>query len=169
MKSNRSIIAKAAVDTSALTNGGAMNPEQANRFITFMQDYSSILKKVNFIRMTQTRRNLDSLEVNKRAMRMQNENADNPATGTVEYKRRVLSTVGVIMPYDVTFQHIKENIEGENINDTLARMFAQEFSNSAVELAFLGDESSSDNFFNINDGWIKIANDDSDTHKFDTT
>lgn len=169
MKSNRSIIAKAAVDTSALKNGGKMNPEQAKQFMTFMQDYSSILKKVNFIRMTQTQRNLDSLEVNKRAMRVQNENADNPATGTVTQKRRVLSTVGVIMPYDVTFQYIKENIEGKNINDTLAKMFAREFSNSAVELAFLGDESSKDDFLSINNGWIKIANDDGDTHKFDTT
>ncbi len=169
MKSNRSIIAKAAVDTSALTNGGKMNPEQANRFMTFMQDYSSILKKVNFIRMTQTRRNLDSLEVNKRAMRVQNENADNPATGTVTHKQRSLNAVGVIMPYDVSFQYVKENIEGKNINTTLAKMFAQEFANSTVELAFLGDESSSDDFLSINNGWIKIATDDGDTHKFDTS
>lgn len=150
MKSNRSIIAKSAVDTSVLGTGGRMNPEQSRQFMTFMQDHSSILKKVNFIRMTQTKRNLDSLEVNKRAMRIQNENADNPATGTVEYKRRVLSTVGVIMPYNVTFQHIKENIEGKNINDTLAHQFAKQFANDSAELAFLGDESSSDDFLSIN-------------------
>ena len=41
MQSNRNIIAKAAVDTSALGNGGRMNAEQANQFITFMRDYSS--------------------------------------------------------------------------------------------------------------------------------
>ena len=32
----------------------------------------------------------------------------------------------------------------------------------------MGDESDTDNFININDGWIKIAKEDSDTHKFDT-
>lgn len=37
MQSNRNIIAKAAVDTSALGNGGRMNAEQANQFITFMR------------------------------------------------------------------------------------------------------------------------------------
>lgn len=168
MKSNRNIIAKAAVDTSALGNGGRMNAEQANQFITFMRDYSSFLKKVNFIKMTKTTRDLDSLEVNKRALRRQVENADNPATGTVTQKRRSLKAIGVVMPYDVSFQYMKENIEGKNVNSTLAKLFAQRFSNDTVELAFLGDESDTDNFININDGWIKIAKEDSDTHKFDT-
>lgn len=167
MQSNRNIIAKAAVDTSALGTGGRMNAEQANQFITFMRDYSSFLKKVNFIKMTKTTRDLDSLEVNKRALRRQVENDDNPTTGTVTQKRRSLKAVGVVMPYDVSFQYMKENIEGKNVNSTLAKLFAQQFANDSVELAFLGDESDTDNFTNINDGWIKIAKEDGDTHKFD--
>ena len=118
MKSNRAIIAKAAADTSALGTGGKMNAEQANQFMTFMQDYSPFLNKVNFIRMTKTTRDLDSLDVNKRAMRRQVENGENAPTGTVSPKRRALKAVGVIMPYDITFQFMKENIEGENINTT---------------------------------------------------
>lgn len=168
MKSNRTIIAKAAADTSALGTGGRMNAEQANKFMTFMQDYSPFLNKVNFIRMTKTTRDLDSLDVNKRALRRQAENAENAPTGTVSHMRRTLNAVGVIMPYDVTFQYMKENIEGENVNTTLAQMFAKQFANDTVELAFLGDESSDDNFININNGWLKIAKDDSATHKFDT-
>lgn len=168
MKSNRTIISKAAADTSALGTGGKMNAEQANRFMTLMQDYSPFLKKVNFIRMAKTTRDLDSLDVNKRALRRQLENTDNPATGTVTHARRSLKAVGVIMPYDVTFQYMKENIEGENVNTTLAKMFAQRFANDTVELAFTGDESSDDDFISINDGWLKIARNDSGTHKFDT-
>lgn len=40
--------------------------------------------------------------------------------------------------------------------------------NDTVELAFIGDESDSDEFININDGWVKLAKNDDDTHKFDT-
>ena len=167
MKNNRSIISKAAADTDSLGTGGKMNAEQANQFMTFMQDYSSILKKVNFIKMTKTTRDLDSLEVNKRALRRQLENADNPAVGAVTQSRRTLSAVGVIMPYDVTFQYMKENIEGTKVNATLAKMFAQQFANDTVELAFIGDESSTDDFTKINNGWIKIAKNDAATHKFD--
>ncbi|MGN0621831.1 MAG: hypothetical protein ACI4I9_08180, partial [Porcipelethomonas sp.] len=123
MKSNRTIIAKAAADTSALGAGGKMNAEQATQFMTFMQDYSPFLNKVNFIRMTKTTRDLDSLDVNKRALRRQMENAETAPTGTVSHKRRTLKAVGVIMPYDVSFQYMKENIEGENVNTTLARLF----------------------------------------------
>lgn len=167
MTNSRSIIKKAAADTSALGAGGKMNAEQASKFITFMQDYSGFLKKINFIRMLKTTRDLDSLEVNKRALRRQKENTENPSTGEVTHKRRTLNAVGVIMPYDVTFQYMKENIEGQSVNTKLAKMFAQQFANDTVELAFLGDESDSDNFININDGWIKIAKEDSDTHKVD--
>lgn len=107
--------------------------------------------------MAKTTRDLDSLEVNKRALRRQAENSDNPATGAVTHKRRTLKAVGVIMPYDVSFQYMKENIEGKGVNTTLARMFAQQFANDTVELAFLGDESESDDgFISINDGWIKL-------------
>lgn len=34
MKSNRSIISKAAADTDSLGTGGKMNAEQANQFMT---------------------------------------------------------------------------------------------------------------------------------------
>ena len=168
MKNSRTIIKKAAADTSALGTGGKMNAEQASQFITYMQDSSSFLKKVNFIKMLKTTRDLDSLEVNKRALRRQKENAENAATGTVTHKRRTLSAVGVIMPYDVTIQYLKENIQGQKADTKLAQMFAKQFANDSVELAFLGDETDSDNFININNGWIKIAKSDSDTHKVET-
>lgn len=168
MKSNRSIISKAAVDTTVLGTGGKMNAEQATQFMTYMQDYSPFLSKVNFIRMLKTTRDLDRLDVNKRALRRQVENGENAPTGTVSHNRRTLTAVGVIMPYDVSFQYMKENIEGENVNTTLAKMFAKQFANDTVELAFLGDESNDDDFIGINDGWLKIAKNDSGTHKFDT-
>lgn len=167
MLSNRSIISKAAADTSSLGSGGKMKAEQAEQFISFMKDQSSILKKVNFIKMGKPVRDLDSLEVNRRALRRQQENADNPVTGEVTHKRRTLNAQGVIMPYDVTFQYMKENIEGRNVNTTLARLFASQFANDTVDLAFSGDESNSDGFLSINDGWIKIAENDRDTHKYD--
>lgn len=167
MKTNRTIVSKAAVDTTALGTGGKMSAEQSSQFITFMKEYSSFLSKVNFINMTKTTRDLDSLEVNKRALRRQAENQDHAAMGTADHKRRTLNAVGVIMPYDVTFQYMKENIEGENVNTTLAKLFAQQFANDTVDLAFIGDEASSDEFININDGWIKLAKSDDSTHKFD--
>ncbi len=37
MKNSRTIIKKAAADTSALGTGGKMNAEQASQFITYMQ------------------------------------------------------------------------------------------------------------------------------------
>lgn len=164
---NRTLLSKAAVDTSVLANGGKMNAEQSTQFITFMKDYSSFLKQVDFITMTTTRRVLEYGDVNKRGMRKAKENQENDATGTFTTAQRELQAVGTIMPYDVTFQFMKENIEGKNINSTLAKLFAQQFANDTVDLAFNGDESDSDNFLNINDGWIAIAEADSNTHKVD--
>lgn len=165
---NRTLIAKAAVDTSTLGTGGRMNPEQAEKFITFMKDYSRILKEVSFYKMQTTRRVLDSLDVNSRALRKQLENQANAPTGAIQTKARELKAVGVIMPYDVSFQFMKENIEKGNINDTLAKLFPQQFTNDSVNLAFNGDEAAvTDPFLSINDGWIKIALTDAGTHKYD--
>lgn len=165
---NQELLSKAAVDTSVLTNGGKMNAEQQNEFITFMRDYSAFLNNVNFMRMASTTRDIDSIDVNDDAMRRQVENADNPATGEAAHRRRALHAIGVIMGYDISFQYMKENIEGPKANTTLARLFAQKFTNSTVKLAFIGDETSTDPFISINDGWLKIAETDADTHKYDT-
>lgn len=165
---NNELISKAAVDTSVLVNGGKMNAEQQKEFITFMRDYSVFLNRVNFIRMASTTRDIDSLEVNDDAMRRQVENADNPATGEAAHERRTLHAIGVIMGYNISFQYMKENIEGPGANTTLARLFAQEFTNASVKLGFLGDETSSHPFYSINDGWLKIAEDDVKSHKYDT-
>ncbi|WHH59161.1 P2 family phage major capsid protein [Petroclostridium sp. X23] len=171
---NRTLLAKAAIDTATLGTGGKMNPEQAQKFITFMKDYSRILREVAFYPMMTTRRVLDSLEVNKRGMRKQLENQENAPTGTATPSKRELQAVGVIRPYDITFQYMKENIERGNINDTLAKLFAQQFTNDTVDLAFNGDEEAKledavtpDPFLSINNGWIKIATSDAGTHKFD--
>lgn len=164
---NRVLLAKAAIDTATLGTGGKMNPQQAEEFMTYMQDYSAFLRLVDFIKMTSTRRLLEDLEVNNRGMRRAKENDDNAPTGTATIKQRELNAVGVIMPYDVTFQFMKENKKAKNINSVLARLFAQQFVNDTVDLGFNGDESSSDEFLNINDGWVTIAENDTNTHKVD--
>ncbi|MEG1433044.1 hypothetical protein [Eubacterium sp.] len=170
---NRTLLTKAAVDTSALTNGGKLNPEQSNQFITFMRDYSAFLSRVDMVTMNAPQRQLEYLDVNKRAMRTQLENQNNVPVGEIETKKRMLTAKGVVMPYDITFQFMKENIEKVDVNTTLARMFAQQFANDTVDLAFNGDEASSgasdSDFLKINNGWIKILSSDSGTHKHDST
>lgn len=165
---NRTLLSKEAVDTSVLGNGGKMNPEQSKQFITFMKDYSTFLRSVDFITMQTTRRVLEYGDISRRNMRKAKENEDNPATGGFSTKQRELNAVGVIMPYDITFQFMKENIEKGQINATLARLFAQQFANDTIDLAFNGDESSDDEFININSGWVAIAEADDDTHKINS-
>ncbi len=162
---NRTLLSKAAIDTATLGTGGKMNPEQSKQFITFMKDYSTFLRSVDFITMQTTRRVLEYGDVSRRNMRKAKENEDNPATGSFSTKQRELNAVGVIMPYDITFQFMKENIEKGQINTTLARLFAQQFANDTIDLGFNGDESSIDDFININNGWVCIAEADADTHK----
>lgn len=173
MTNARLMKAATAVDTSDLTNGGKLLPEQQNQFITFMRDYSQFLNRINMITMQAPQRQLDYLDVNRRAMRTQLENQNNETTGDITTKKRTLTAKGVIMPYDVTMQFYKENIEKQNAGTTLARMFAQQFANDVVDLAFNGDEAASstgaDDFLKINDGWVKILKNDPATHKHDST
>lgn len=162
-----------AVDSAVLENGGRLNQEQADKFITFMKDYSSFLTRIDMIKMNSPERMLETLDVNKRSMRKRAENAENKATGEVVTGERKLTAVPAIMPYDVTFDFFEENIEKDNADTTLAQLFARQFANDTVDLAFNGDEAASstgsDDFLKINNGWIKILTTDSDAHKHDST
>lgn len=165
---NRTLLSKAAIDTATLGTGGKMNAEQSTQFISFMKEYSAFLRMIQTINMQSVRREVDFGDVSERNLRKQKEGSEHEANGTFKTSKRELEAVGVIMAYDVSFQFIKENIERANINNTLARRFAAQFANDSVDLGFNGDSASEDEFLKINDGWIKIGENDSATHKVDT-
>lgn len=157
----RDIIRKVDLAVSQLqANGGYLNPEQANQFIRMVQDQPTLLREVRTVRMSAPQRKIEKIGFGSRILRRA------PASGTaLEASKRAAPTTGTVtlntkeviaevhIPYDV----LEDNIERENLEDTLMAQIAERVSVDLEELLVLGDTGSADEYLSLLDGAIAQA------------
>jgi len=162
--------AKAAIQTSDLSSSGRLNPEQADRFIDYVVDQSVLMKDgIRVRRMTADRADLDQLKVGARIIRKSTEGTDPAApVGITTYKRQ-LTVTEIILPADVTFSFMEDNIERDNFEEHVMQMFGTQLSNDLEDLAINGDGTTG-SFLSIEKGWIQLLKDASapTTNVYDT-
>ena len=163
---NKDLLEKAAILTST---GGQLSPEQAKKFISTVVDQSEMLKRISVQPMSANTFQIDVVDIAGRQMRKATEGTDPGFTASVTIPRRSLSTVEVILPYDISISFLEENIEREQAEKTLNEKFAAAFANDILDLGFNGDEASADAFLQINDGWLKIAANDANVNSVTNT
>ena len=76
-----------------------------------------------------------------------------------------LDTVEIMTPFEITYDVFEDNIMGENIEDEIIKLFAQQIATDHEELYIMGDTGSPDTFLALTDGWRKIA--DTQGHKYE--
>lgn len=148
-----------AIDTTAIGSAGAMPAETLAAFLDYVVQVSSLLSRINVIRMRANTRNLDRLVVSKQQLKATTEGAALAVNDAVAFAKRTLSTVGVGWNEDVTLEWIEDNIEGAAGEDHLAMAIATQFGNDVVDLALNGD-STTGTFLSILDGFSKLARGD---------
>jgi hypothetical protein len=80
--------------------------------------------------------------------------------------------VEVIWPEDITLTFLEDNIERAGAETHIARLLATQFGNDLNDLAWNGQEdsgSADDPFESINDGWIELAENDTDVNDVDAS
>jgi len=160
--------AKAAIQTSDIATNGRLYPEQANRFIDYVVDQSVMFKSgIRVVRMGADRHDVDKLSVGTRILRKATENDATATPVGITTAKKQLSVTEIILPADVTFSFLEDNIEREGFQDHLMSMFGVQLSNDLEDLAINGD-STTGSFLSIESGWLKLAIDDAETHIYDT-
>jgi len=155
------LIEKAAITTAA---GGQLPPEAASQFIYTVVSQNEALQKLSVIKMSSATYRLDTLGVASRLMRKATEASEPVDTTGISIGSRQLAYNEVILPYDISFNFLESNLEKDNAEDSINKVFATQFGNDLLDLAINGDEANSDDFIKINDGWLKISNGDSGVH-----
>lgn len=150
----------------ATATGGQLTTEQAEKFIDTVVAQDGFLQKIQTVTMSSKTYQLNTVGLSDRIMRKASEGTDPGFTQSVTITPKALVSQEVILPYDVTFSFLEENIEKENAEDIINNVFAKAFRNDLLDLAFNGDESSADPFIQINDGYLKIASADSSVHNY---
>ena len=171
MNSNRDVT-KAAITTSDIIGAGkgGFNPDQANKFIDYMVDNSSLLKDIRIERMRSSEKLLDFMLIDGRIIRKATEGQQPTELMGITTKRKELRSIKLILPADISHEFLEDNIERSAVRDHIARMLAEQYSNDLADLLLNGDTTTASTatdaaFLTIGDGIIKQAKDSTDTHK----
>ena len=157
---NNEIIAKAAIQTSALSSGGILNPEQARRFIQQTFEATNLGPLVRHEMRTSKTGEIDKIGIASRIIRKKTENTDDGYRADVNTSKVEYATTAVRLPWEITEETLRENIEGQNFESIVTNLMTQQLGRDTEDLYLNGDTSVANtdpdyDFLKINDGWVK--------------
>lgn len=159
MNNNSTIIRKAAIATGTLASG-LLNPEQARKFIQQTFDATNLGGLVRHEMRTAKTGEIDKIGIGRRILRKKTENTDDNYRAGVKTSQIEYSTTAVRLPWEITEETLRENIEGQNFENIVTNLMTTQLGVDMEDLYLNGDEATEPtdkdyDFLKINDGWIK--------------
>ena len=160
MPNNQDIIRKAAtIETTSLASG-LLNPEQANKFIQQTFEATTLGGLVRHEMRTAKTGEVDKIGIARRIVRKKTENTDDGYRAGVETSQIEYATTAVRLPWEITEETLRENIEGQNFETIVTNLMTTQLGIDLEDLYLNGDEATEStdpdyDFLKINDGWIK--------------
>lgn len=140
---------------TAPDGGGLLNNAQANRFIDYMWDQTVLGALVRTKKMTANEEEIDKIHIGRRIVRKATEGVDTGENTTVSFTKVSLTTVKLRLDWELTTESLEDNLEGEALEDHIARLMASQAANDIEDIAINGDTASSDPALKSFDGWRK--------------
>ncbi len=159
MRNNNQIIKGASITTGTV-NAGLLNPEQSRLFIKQTMD-ATILGELVHKEMRHAKTGeIDKIGVGRRIVRKKTENTDDAYRGKAIFDKVTYSTVAVRLPWEITEETLRENIEGQSLEDTITKLMSEQIGIDMEDLWLNADTATSSDdpdydFLKIKDGWIK--------------
>lgn len=151
------ILEKVITSTQLGAQGGNLAPAQANRFIDYVTDETLLLKECRTERLNSDTAELDRMHVGRRLVRVATEAVADPVNANVTFSKVSITTVKLRLDWELSRESLEDNIEGEALEDHIARIMATTMGNDLEDLAVNGDGSSPDPLLKAFDGWRKLA------------
>lgn len=148
-----------SISTSTLTSG-LLRPEQANKFIQQMFESTTLGNEVRHVMRRAKTGEIDKIGINSRIIRKKTEDNDDGYRASVNTDKIEYSTTAIRLPYELTEETLRENIEGQSFEAIVTNLMTTQFGLDMLDLSLNGDTAvaTSDadhDFLYINDGWIK--------------
>lgn len=137
-------------------NGGLLNVEQTNQFLDYIWDTTVLGQQVRQIRMRSNEQDIDKVAIGERIVRGATEAVDTGENAGAVFSKISLTTKKLRLDWELSTESLEDNIEGENLEDHLARLMATQFGNDLEDLAINGDTTSSDPLLKQYDGYAKL-------------
>ncbi|MGD9749393.1 MAG: hypothetical protein AB7W59_00195 [Acidimicrobiia bacterium] len=173
--SNEELVQKAVITADAIAANGKLNPAQSDKFIDYVVEETILKDNARVVRFRNETLDIDKIGIGRRAAVPKSEAVDPGVRRGINTSKVSLTPKEVMVPFEIgdTFREI--NIEGDDVEDHIVRMFARQFGNDLEELYITGDKlgpaalqadvldggSSSqyikDSYLALVDGWQKLA------------
>jgi hypothetical protein len=137
---NEELVNKAVITADALASSGKLNPAQSDRFIDYVIDETVLKDHARIIRFRNESLDIDKIGVGKRVAVPKAEATDPGVRRGITTSKISLQPVEIMVPVEIgdTFREI--NIEGENVEDTIMRLFANQLGNDLEDLYINGNK-----------------------------
>lgn len=172
---NEEILQKAAITTAEIAAAGKLNDAQADRFIDFVVDVTGLQGRVRVVRFRNDKMDIDKIGVGKRVAVPKKEATDPAVRRKITTSKVTLQPEEIMVPWELSDEFVSENLEGEDVEDTIMRLMATQLSNDLEELYIQGDklgpakfeselvdggsatDAIVDTYLKLQDGWLKLA------------
>ena len=161
MPNNNTIIEKAGstIQTGSF-NYGLLSREQSKKFIQQTFEATNLGPLVRHEMRTAKTGEIDKIGIARRILRKKTENVDDGYRAGVNTSQIEYKTTAVRLPWEITEETLRENIEGQQIEAVITNLMTSQLGVDLEALYLNADEATpaSDpdhDFLYVNDGWIK--------------
>ena len=151
------VISTSSIGADSTNGGGLLTPAQSGTFIDYMWDATTLGAQVRTIAMAADEVELDRMAIGERLVRGATEAVDNGVNAAVAFSKVSLGTVKFRMDWELSSESLEDGLEGEALEDHIARLMAAQAANDLEDLAINGDTQGhqGDALLKGFDGWRK--------------
>jgi len=166
-----------AIALADIASAGKLTDETASAFLDYVVGDQPTLSVIERRTMNSPTARLDRIGVGTRQLRLAAENQAPSDTDAISFAARSLSVTEAIWAEDISWSFLEDNIAGSNAEQQIANVVAKAIGEELNDLAWNGDEDANDGgtppvatpWFNINDGFEQLLNDDSGSNVTDVS
>jgi len=172
---NEELVQKGIITADNLAAQGKLNPQQADKFLDYVIDETKLKNAARMVKFKPESLEIDKIGVGRRAAVPKSEATDPGVRRGITTSKVTLTPKEVMVPVEIgdTFKDI--NIEGEDIETHIIKMFATQLANDLEELYVLADilgpavlqgdivdggsttQYIKDNYLALMNGWLRLA------------
>ena len=151
------VISTSSIGADPTNGNGLLNPQQSGRFIDYMWNATVLGGVVRTVQMPSDTVELDRIAVGERLVRVATEAVDDGVNPAVAFTKVSLTATKFRMDWELSTEALEDGLEGDALEDHIARLMAAQAANDLEDLAINGDSinHSGDALLKGFDGWRK--------------
>lgn len=151
------VVTTTGVQSGNAAGTGGLTYEQANKFIDYMWDETVLGSLVRTHRMKGVEDEIDFIAVGTRLVVGAHEAVDTGKNVGPVFGKLSITTKKYRLDWEISRETLEDNIEGDGLEDHIARLMANQIGNDLEDIAINGDDDSTVPGIDVQDGWRKRA------------